>query len=162
MRRPLAQNPGIVSALIYVSQFISTSLILRVTTGVTTGPNQTQKLEHKKENRLGAHKRVLFHRSSSVLMKVCSQGLLGDVSKHFKDLRTSRALLLPRVSSSKRCRTGIISTSRGNNMIINTYFMCSWKESSSRWHLVPSCSFENHTSAAAAKETSGSESLVKG
>lgn len=73
-------------------------------------------------------------------------GALGDISKHFKDLRTFSALLLPRASPSKRCRTGIISTSQGNNMMINTYFSCFWTESSSRRHLVLFCSYENQTS----------------
>lgn len=74
-------------------------------------------------------------------------GALGALSKHFKGLRTSSALSLPRASQWERCQTGIISSSEENNMIMDTFFCRFWAESGgSGWHLVLFCIYENQTS----------------
>lgn len=102
---------------------------------------------HKRVFSTGAGRSV----SSFVVINVCSQVLLElwetfqSVSKDL-GLHTSTALSLPRPSPSKRCWTGIISTSLGNNTIIDTYFSCFWAENSNSWHLVLFCSYENQTS----------------
>lgn len=72
-------------------------------------------------------------------------GALGNISKGFKR-PPSTALSLPRPSPSKRCWTSVISSSEGNNMIIDTYFSCFWAENSNSWHLVLFCSYANQTS----------------
>ena len=85
--------------------------------------------------------RELLHGDGGVFL-----GALGAVSKHFKDLRTSSALSLPRASQWERCWTGIISSSEGNNMITDTFFSRFWAESCGGWHLVLFCIYENQTS----------------
>lgn len=105
--------------------------------------------------------RELLHGDGGVFL-----GALGALSKHFKDLRTSSALSLPRASQWERCWTGIISSSKENNMIMDTFFsrflgrkrrqrltsglvLYLWE--SNIWRLV----------ATVVKETNGSQSYCK-
>lgn len=127
-------------AFIWFSQFGQHVQILSVATGETAG-------QHRTQERLWAHT-LVFSRGAARRWWRCTRRGFGTRFKAFQRPTHVLALLLPRASSSKTCRTGIISTSRGNNTIINTYFM--WKKKrSNRWHLDPSCSFDNHTSASA-------------